>query len=504
MPSLTHLSLYRNNLSPSFPFAIPQLMNLSYLALSENELIGPIPYSLAKNSPYLEYLNLSYDNFSGEIPSSFQSLTRLRFIPVDIGKLKDLISLHLASNRFTGSIPHTIGELKKLKSLHLDDNDLTGTIPIEMGNMLALATLKLSMNRLEGNLPGSLGDLPKLKFVSAYLNKFTGIEPNFSKCRSLKYLALSYNHFSGEFPQCLWDVVGLEYIDLHMNNISTMGPGHVVANSFLKELHLTNNSLTGEFLVSLKHCKKLILLDLEGNKLSRELPKWIGDEMQSLAILQLRSNLFHGDILPELFRLPELHVLDLSENNFSGNIPPELGSITSMQKERQYVVSRDYNIRCNLKIKWKGKYYNFPTKYLTTIDLSSNHLSGQIPEDITNLLGLVALNLANNYLDGNIPTTIGNMKQLESPDLSMNRLTGPIPPSLASLNFLSWLNVSYNNLSGPIPTGPQLQTLNDHQYIEEIWNYVGMLLAENALFFQIHMILLNITMVTAKMKFGYW
>ncbi|KAF3331420.1 LRR receptor-like serine/threonine-protein kinase GSO2 [Carex littledalei] len=122
------------------------------------------------------------------------------------------------------------------------------------GNMLALATLKLSMNRLEGNLPGSLGDLPKLKFVSAYLNKFTGIEPNFSKCRSLKYLALSYNHFSGEFPQCLWDVVGLEYIDLHMNKISTMGPGHVVANSFLKELHLTNNSLTGEFLVPLKHC----------------------------------------------------------------------------------------------------------------------------------------------------------------------------------------------------------------------------------------------------------
>jgi Leucine rich repeat/gag-polypeptide of LTR copia-type len=149
----------------------------------------------------------------------------------------------LANNQFTGTIPHTIGELKNIISLHLNGNDLTGTIPVEMGNMQALITLKLSINRLEENLPGSLGDLPKLNFVSAYNNKLTGIEPNFSKCKNLTYLALSYNQFSEEFPQCLWDVVGLEYIDLHMNNISTINPDHVAKNSFLKELHLTNNKL---------------------------------------------------------------------------------------------------------------------------------------------------------------------------------------------------------------------------------------------------------------------
>ncbi|KAJ4754170.1 LRR receptor-like serine/threonine-protein kinase GSO1 [Rhynchospora pubera] len=337
--------------------------------------------------------------------------------------------------------------------------------------MLAQNTLKLGVNWLEGYLPGSLGDLPKLNFVSAYLNQFTGIEPNFSRCRSLKYLTLSYNQLSGEFPQFLWDVIGLEYIDLHNNNLSTMGPSHVVSNSFLRELQLANNSLSGEFPTSLIHCKKLVVLNFVGNKLSGELPKWIGDKMPSLAILQLRSNLFHGEIPSELSQLPALHVLDLSKNKFSGNIPPDLGSIASMKNKTQFVVSRDYKIWLPRFLKWKGNYYIFPANsYLTTIDLSWNHLTGQIPQDITNLLGLKVLNLADNSIGGNIPTTIENMQQLESLDLSMNQLTGPIPPSLGYLTFLSWLNVSYNNLSGPIPTGPQLQTLNDpFMYRGNVW-----------------------------------
>lgn len=110
-----------------------------------------------------------------------------------------------------------------------------------------------------------------------------------------------------------------------------------------------------------------------------------------------------------------------------------------MKRERQFVVSPYYNIRRNHLIKWKGKYYYFPSKslYLTTIDLLSNHLSDQIPDDITNLLGLVVLSVANNSIGGNIPTKIRNTKQLESLDLSMNRLTGSIPPSLSSLPFWS-------------------------------------------------------------------
>ncbi|CAL9042493.1 unnamed protein product, partial [Musa banksii] len=96
---------------------------------------------------------------------------------------------------------------------------------------------------------------------------------------------------------------------------------------------------------------------------------------------------------------------------------------------------------------------------VTSIDLSNNNLSGEIPRELTKLHGLHFLNLSKNHLGGTIPGKIGFMEQLESLDLSMNNLTGEIPSSLSSLTFLSHLNLSHNNLSGRIPTaGGQMST----------------------------------------------
>ena len=57
------------------------------------------------------------------------------------------------------------------------------------------------------------------------------------------------------------------------------------------------------------------------------------------------------------------------------------------------------------------------------------------------------------------------MKKLESIDLSQNHLSGEIPLSLSSLTFLSHFNLSYNNLSGKIPLGNQLLTFDALSYI---------------------------------------
>ncbi|KAG1328214.1 putative receptor-like protein EIX2 [Cocos nucifera] len=92
------------------------------------------------------------------------------------------------------------------------------------------------------------------------------------------------------------------------------------------------------------------------------------------------------------------------------------------------------------------------------MDLSSDSLSGEIPEGIGDLLALKNLNLSRNHLN---PNSIGGLKSVESPDLSMNELSGTIPQSISTLTSLSRLNLSYNKLSGRIPTGYQLQTLED-------------------------------------------
>lgn len=97
---------------------------------------------------------------------------------------------------------------------------------------------------------------------------------------------------------------------------------------------------------------------------------------------------------------------------------------------------------------------------ITSMDLSSNHLFGEIPTEITSLSSLLSLNLSNNLLFGAIPRQIGKMGALESLDLSMNQLSGEIPPSMSSLSFLSLLNLSCNNLRGRIPAGTLLHCFN--------------------------------------------
>ncbi|XP_042415433.1 receptor-like protein EIX2 [Zingiber officinale] len=98
---------------------------------------------------------------------------------------------------------------------------------------------------------------------------------------------------------------------------------------------------------------------------------------------------------------------------------------------------------------------------MTTLDLSDNNLSGQIPEQITSLLGLWNLNLSGNHLTGEITHKFSQLIELESLDLSRNQLSGSIPPALSNLTFLSHFNVSYNNLTGSIPSGNQLNTFTD-------------------------------------------
>uniref|UniRef100_A0A2N9HSE5 Leucine-rich repeat-containing N-terminal plant-type domain-containing protein n=1 Tax=Fagus sylvatica TaxID=28930 RepID=A0A2N9HSE5_FAGSY len=108
--------------------------------------------------------------------------------------------------------------------------------------------------------------------------------------------------------------------------------------------------------------------------------------------------------------------------------------------------------------------YEKNLKYVKIIDLSSNNLSGSIPDEISVLLELRFLNLSQNHLTGKIPEKIGNMKELESVDLSHNHLSGEIPPSMSNLTFINYLDLSYNNLSGKIPSSTQLQSFDALSY----------------------------------------
>lgn len=220
----------------------------------------------------------------------------------------------------------------------------------------------------------------------------------------------------------------------------------------------------------LPNCPHLYTIDLGDNAFFGSITKWLGNNRTWIDELRLQGNALTGNIPESLCQLPYLHLLDLSRNNLSGHIPPCLGNMTGFKEPRDHIGlppdSVVYSEHMDLYVKGRSIEYTSQMHVINLIDLSCNHLSGEIPHSLTELSYLVSLNLSWNQLTGGISTNIGALHQLESLDLSNNNLSGPIPPNMASLTFLGHLNLSYNNLSGEIPTTNQFHTLIDPSIYE--------------------------------------
>lgn len=301
----------------------------------------------------------------------------------------------------------------------------------------SLRGLAISMNSLSGPLPLDFG-APNLTELSLFSNYLTGHVPRaICELKNLVLLDLSNNLFDGEFPWCS-------------------------AMPSMEFLILTNNNLSGNFPSWIQNCSKLLFLDLAVNKFYGTLPASIG-ELLNLRFLLLNHNMFYGDIPANITNLILLQYFSLASNNISGSIPSSLSKLIAMTQRLGtdwYVEDEMNKDFLSVVMKRQDLKYDIHTILrMFGIDISLNHLTGGIPDEITSLNGLFTLNLSWNHLSGKIPTNIGALISLESLDLSSNNLSGEIPTSLSDLTYLSSLGLSYNNLVGRIPTGRQLDTL---------------------------------------------
>ncbi|KQJ93388.1 hypothetical protein BRADI_3g04240v3 [Brachypodium distachyon] len=179
------------------PLWISKLAKLEMSRLSNNQLSGSIP-DWIKALKYLFYLDISNNSLTGEIPTALMDMPMLKSekteahldprvfkLPVYIGISRQYCKpialpkvLDLGNNKFTGEIPVEIGRLKSLLSLNLSSNDLTGQIPQSICNLTRLLVLDLSNNNLTGAIPSALNSLHSLSAFNVSSNDLEGPIPS--------------------------------------------------------------------------------------------------------------------------------------------------------------------------------------------------------------------------------------------------------------------------------------------------------------------------------------
>ncbi|GAB4839216.1 hypothetical protein Ancab_028744 [Ancistrocladus abbreviatus] len=86
------------------------------LDVSNNELTGPIPSDIDALAPFLTLLDLSYNNFGGEITPNLSNNSFLKVLLLD-------------HNQFQGRIPPRLHEFSSLTLFDVSSNNLSGPVP---------------------------------------------------------------------------------------------------------------------------------------------------------------------------------------------------------------------------------------------------------------------------------------------------------------------------------------------------------------------------------------
>ncbi|KAI4998848.1 hypothetical protein ZWY2020_054190 [Hordeum vulgare] len=514
LTSLSHLNLSYNNLSGAIPFGqqLQVLDNLNYTYIGNPGLCG---YPLSKNC------SASATDADDHEDADHISYLYLGQIPEEISLLIGLTGLDLSSNQLTSKIPNKIGDLKQLQSLDLSNNKFSGEIPSGLSALTYLSYLNLSYNNLSGPIPSG----PQLQTLDNQIDIYIG-NPDLCGYPLPKNCSASTNdaeqsvdHENGNHVVPLHLGMGIGFVvglwtvfcTMILRTVWAAAYFQIIDNLFDKDQHLRavstralrrpgrcnwccpNQKQLRPLLELYMQARILPESPLNGFYFESELSESRAQARISgetgACISRERDALlsFKADLLDPAGRLSSWHGQDCCRwegvrcSNTTGHVVkldlrntyipdfPYIDQIEqSLSLSRAEMSSSLAALRHLRYLDLSGNDFNGTSIPVSVGSLENLSLTGQIPEEISLLIGLNNLNLSSNQLTGKIPNQIGDLKQLESLNLSYNELSGEIPSGLSALISLSHLNLSYNNLSGAIPSGQQLQVLDNLNY-----TYIG-------------------------------
>ena len=362
-------------------------------------------------------------------------------IPPELGNLGSLRELDLRNNDLTRSIPPELGGLASLENLDLGGNGFSGAIPPELGNLADLERLDLNSNKLSDRIPAELGQLANLTDLllggapgGFGGNELTGpIPPELGNLSRLTRLWLGNNDLTGSIPKELGNLASLTNLSLGGNSLDGSVPPELGNLVNLTEMYLWGNNLSGPIPSSFLQLGQLRVLSLGSSTL-------LCTPGTAAFVEWLRNKKLDGG--PANCNAADVAVLtSLHETTGGAAWADNAGWLEDQALENWYGVAADSIGR------------------VTTLDLTRNGLTGQLPSRLGELSRMKELRIGDNPLTGRLPLSLARLPLREF-HYGDTQLCAPVES-----DFQTWLDAITSHQG----TGVECTPVSDRDVLETFY-----------------------------------
>jgi Leucine-rich repeat (LRR) protein len=240
-----------------------------------------------------------------------------------------LFSLNLSNNKLTLAVDDkgNSSAINQMNALHLIACNIS-KFPNALRHMHHIQYLDLSDNQIHGGIPEWTWETwTYMQVLNLSHNRFNSIGYG-SIMIDIAVVDLSFNLLEGPIP-----IPGphTQTLDCSNNLFSSIPLGFGSHFSGISNFKAYANNLSGKIPSSVCEARNLKLVDLSYNNLSGTIPSCLVEDIESLSILILKRNRFHGELPNNMKQGCAFMALDFSDNQIEGQLPRSLAACNNLE-----------------------------------------------------------------------------------------------------------------------------------------------------------------------------